>query len=393
MTTLTAPGAGIGARENLHEPASIKDVRIRGFRSLANVELEDLPEAVVLIGANGSGKSNVIRFFEMVSWMTGPARLGDYVAMHGGADDQLFRGNGVTPRMVAEVSIRNDQGRNDYRFALAYGHPDRFFFAEEAFRFNDKEKPGEARWEYLDSGHREAKIVAAAQTPDYVGVNRRTARVTVNLLRACAVYQFHDTSDSANIKKSWDAEDCTYLRRDGGNLAAVLYRLEREHFRHYNFICRQIARVLPGFDSFDLAEQYGKVALRWRSQWSDKTFGAHLTSDGTLRFFALATLFNLPPEMLPNVILVDEPELGLHPSAVNLVGGLIKAMSANRQVVVATQSPLLVDCFELDQICVLNLEKGQTRIRQIGLDEYRIWLDDGFTTGELWNKNLLGGRP
>ena len=393
MTTLTAPGAGAAAGEITCAPAAIDAVRIRGFRSLADVELTDLPQAVALIGANGSGKSNVIRFFEMLSWMTGSARLGDYVARHGGADDQLFGGNGVTPRMVGEVSLRNDRGRNDYRFALAYGHPDRFFFAEEAFRFNSNMMPGEARWEYLDSGHREAEIVAAAQTPDYAGVNQQTARVIVNLLRRCAVYQFHDTSDSANIKKSWDVEDCANLRRDGGNLAAVLYRLEREHFRHYNFICRQIARVLPGFDRFDLVEQYGKVALRWRSQWSDKTFGAHLTSDGSLRFFALATLFNLPPEMLPNVILLDEPELGLHPSAVNLVGGLINSMSVNRQVVVATQSPQLVDCFDLDQICVLNLDDGQTRIRQIGLDEYRIWLDDGFSPGELWNKNLLGGRP
>ena len=377
----------------MSKPAFIDYVRIRGFRSLADVELAEIPRAAVLIGANGSGKSNFIRFFEMLSWMLGPRRLAEYVERQGGADDQLHGGNRRTPRLVAEVSLQTETGRNDYRFMLSYAHPDRFFFSEECFRFNSSALPTEAPWQYLESGHQEAEIVRVAQSGESYDVNPITARVIVNLLRGCDVYQFHDTSDTSDFKKRWDVEDNDHLRSYGSNLAAVLHRLEREDFKRFELICQHIGRVLPVFDRFQIEESYGKVLLRWKAKGTDKTFGAHLTSDGSLRFFSLVTLLNLPPEMLPDVLLLDEPELGLHPAAIALVGGMIKTLAEERQVIVATQSPLLVDAFGLDEIFVLDLQEGRTEFSKLDPDEYRVWLDDSFTTGELWQKNLLGGRP
>ena len=151
--------------------------------------------------------------------------------------------------------------------------------------------------------------------------------------------------------------------------------------------------MLPVFDRFQLDDSYGKVSLRWKAAGTDKSFGAHLTSDGSLRCFALVTLLNLPLEMLPNVLLLDEPELGLHPAAVALVGGMIKALAADRQIIVATQSPLLVDAFDIEEIVVLDLQGGRTTFRRPDADEYRRWLDEGFMPGEMWQKNLIGGRP
>ena len=371
-------------------PAMIESVRIQGFRSLADVEISAMPRAAVLIGANGSGKSNFVRFFEMLSWMLRSRKLAEFVEMHGGADDQLFGGNSVTPRLTAKVGMRTNVGLNEYRFALSYAHPDRFVFTQEELRLNIYDLPTEP-WRSLGSGHSEAMIVEAVQFGS--GIDSTIAAMTVNLLRTCSVYQFHDTSDSSNFKKRWDAEDNAQLRSHGGNLAAILYRLEHEDRRRYEAVCRQIARILPGFDHFDIRESYGKVALRWKAKGTDKTYGAHLTSDGSLRFFALVTLLNLPPEMLPDVILLDEPELGLHPAAVTLVGGMIESLSQERQVIVATQSPLLVDMFNLEQIIVLELQHGQTKLRMLKADDYRLWLEDCFTPGELWQKNLLGGRP
>ena len=188
-------------------------------------------------------------------------------------------------------------------------------------------------------------------------------------------------------------EDNNYLRSDGGNLAAVLHRLEREDINRFEWINNQIRRILPVFDRFEIEESYGKVSLRWKAKETDKTLGAHLTSDGSLRFFALATLLNLPSGMLPDVLLLDEPELGLHPAAVSLVGGMIKSLAVERQIIVATQSPLLVDAFDLNEIFVLELQDGQTKFRKLKPDDYQAWLDDSFTPGELWQKNLLGGRP
>ena len=374
-------------------PAMIESVRIQGFRSLADVEISEMPRTAVLIGANGSGKSNFIRFFEMLSWMLRSRKLAEFIERYGGADDQLFGGNSVTPRLTAKIGMRTEVGLNEYRFALSYAHPDRFLFTEEELRFNRDDLPSEARWQSLGSGHLEAMIVEAAQSNAFPDVNSITASVIVNLLRSCSVYQFHDTSDASNFKKRWDSEDNGQLHSHGGNLAAVLYWLEQKDIRRYEEICRHISRILPGFDHFEIRESFGKVALRWKAKGTDKTFGAHLTSDGSLRFFALVTLLTLPSEMLPDVILLDEPELGLHPAAVSLIGSMIQSLSQERQVIVATQSPLLVDVFDLEQIIVMELRDGRTELSMLNVDEYKLWLDDCFTPGELWQKNLLGGRP
>lgn len=383
-------------------PNRIESIRIKGFRSLADVKIEALPGAAALIGANGAGKSNFIRFFEMMSWMLKSRRLNEFVQFQGGADDQLFGGAEVSRHIEAEIAIRTDAGRNDYRFVLTYVQPDRFLFTEEAFRFNSRSFPTEADWQYLGSGHEEAKIVEVAQSGDPVGnVNPITARTIVNLLRNCAVFQFHDTSDDSVFMKKWEADDSNYLRSHGGNLAAVLLRLEREDIRRFERICRLIGRVLPVFDRFQIEESYGRAYLRWKAKGMDKTFGPYLNSDGSLRFFALTTLLNLPSEMLPDVILLDEPELGLHPAAVALVGGMIRALAVEKQIIVATQSPLLVDAFGLDEIVVLEMRDGKTEVRRFEKakenkdgkgNEYQSWLDE-FTTGELWQKNILGGQP
>ena len=362
-------------------PNLIESVHIKGFRSLADVEINELRMVAVLTGANGSGKSNLVRFFQMLSWMLRSHRLGAFTAQQGGADDQLFRGSKVTSRMDATLTLRTEAGRNDYRFSLAHVHPNRFIFADEAFRFSRYDHSDEAPWQHLGGGHSEAKIVEAAQSTQFGG-NQTTARVLLHLLRNCAVHQFHDTSERSNFKIGWDAQDNNYLRSDGGNLAAVLLRLEREDPRRFETICRHIGRVLPVFDRFLIEESHGKALLRWKAKGMDKTFGAHLTSDGSLRFFALVTLLNLPPEMLPDVILLDEPELGLHPAAVTLLGGMIRSLSTDRQIIVATHSPLLVDGFDLDQILMLDLHEGRTEIRRLDENDYRRWLEE-YTTGEL----------
>ena len=373
-------------------PNRIESLHIKGFRSLADVEINEMPRAAALIGANSSGKSNFIRFFEMMNWMIGARRLDEFIQRRGGADDQLFGGTKTSRRMEAKLAIRTEFGRNDYRFALGHAHPDRFIFMKEEFRFTRDKFGSDAPWQPIGSGHTEAQIVEAAQSAASVAINQRTAGALVHLLRRCAVYQFHDTSDDSPQKKKWESEENNYLRSDGGNLAAVLLRLEQRNLRLFESICDYIRRVLPIFDRFQIKEDYGKVLLRWKAKGMDKTIGAHLTSDGSLRLFALVTLLNLPPKMLPDVLILDEPELGLHPAAIALVGDMIKVLAEERQVIVATQSPLLVDQFDLDEILVLELRDRRTEIHRYNEIEYRDWLEE-YTTGELWQKNVIGGCP
>ena len=367
----------------------LERIRIKGFRSLADIEIEDVSHISVLIGANGSGKSNLIRFFEMMSWMLKSRSLAEFITRQGGADDQLYCGSTVTPRMEATLTMGTEAGRNEYQFALAHAHPDRLMFVNEAFRFKCETIGVERDWFHLDSGHTEARILEIAQSE---GPGTQTARVIVALLRSCAVYQFHDTSNDSRFKKRCDSSDNAQLRSHGGNLAAILLRLEREDIRRFDMICYHIGRVLPVFDRFEIEETKGTTLLRWKAKGTDKTFGAHLTSDGSLRLFALVTLLNLPSDMLPDVVLLDEPELGLHPAAIGLIAGMIKQRRLDRQFVVATQSPRFVDSFGLDEIIVLELHDGRTEFRRLDTEEYQHWIGE-FSPGQLWEKNLLGGRP
>lgn len=371
----------------------IESIKIQGFRSLADVELANLPDVTVLIGPNGSGKSSLLKFFEMMNWMLGSSKLGEYAARQGGADDQLFGGSQVTPRLSAEISVRAEEGLNEYGFDLTAVHPDRFMFTDERIRFTPLDVPDILNWQHLGSGHVEARLVEAGRETAGSGFNPITARSVAFLMRDVQVFHFHDTSDASRMKTKWDASDTAFLRNDGGNLAPVLSRLEQHEPKRYAEICRIAGWMVPGFEEFVLREEYGSVLLRWCSRYFDKVLDAHLTSDGSLRFFALATLLTLPPDMLPDVIMIDEPELGLHPKAVNVIAEMVKSIGVERQVIVATQSPLFVDNFEIDNLVVAELADGRTSFSRPKSEDFKAWLDDYVTTGELWLRNLLGGRP
>lgn len=372
-------------------PNTIDSVRIKGFRSLADVEIKGISRGTtVLIGANGSGKSNLLRFLEMMGWMLDLRRLREYVARHGGAADQLFGGRKTTSGIEAQVDVGTADGLVAYRFALERTDRDRFVFENETYRVGKPGEDADTPWGRIDdNGYREARI---SERTNGDGARPKAARALVELFRRCPIYQFHDTSFDSRMKVSWDATDFGRLRGDGANLASVLSLLEREDKPRFELICQYIGLAVPVFSHFQIEEEYGKVQLRWQHKDMDKTVGAYMTSDGMLRFFALVTLLSLPSEMLPSVLLLDEPELGLHPAAVALIGAMIDTVAMDRQVIVATQSPLLVDNFRLDEIVVLELEKGRTTVRRFDESEYSQWLDE-YSTGELWQKNVLGGRP
>ena len=375
--------------------ACVDSVRVRGFRSLRDVELCGLGHLVAMIGPNGSGKSNVIRLFEMMQRMMGPHRLADFVGEHGGGDDQLFDGSKKTPRVEVEVVLRVEPADYyEYRFSLRYGSNDRLLLANEAYRLRDGEHEN-ADWQSIESstGGVEAGLVAVGHRSSPATIHWRVAGNIVRLLGDCRVYQFHDTSRDSGFKKPCDLGDHHRLATDGHNLAAILLHLEREDRPRYELICNHVGRVLPGFDRFDLQEIQRRVELRWTSRNGRKTLGAHLTSDGSLRLFALVTLLNLPLEMLPTVVLLDEPELGLHPAGIALVGGMVKALSYKRQIMVATQSPLLIDTFALDEVVVMGTDNKGTRACALASDDYKEWLERGYLPSELWQRNVLGGRP
>jgi predicted ATPase len=363
-------------------PPRIKTVTIEGFRSLRNIRDLALPQLTVLIGANGSGKSTLIRFFEMLSWMLKSKNLQEFVLRQGGGDDQFFMGARKTPRIHVELCLETAGGDNEYRFDLVHvAAGDRLMVMNEAYRFSDRNIPGKASWTELGEVSKESGLP---------GQTNRTATTITKLLQQCSTYQFHDTSANAAIHNRWDVTESFRLRSDGGNLAAVLLDLGNTDPMRYEFIRRQIRRVLPGFKDFVLEPQAGKVLLRWIGEHSDKVFGSHLSSDGSLRLFCLLTLLNLPPERLPDVLFFDEPELGLHPHAITLVSAMFRRLASFKQVFIATQSPYMVDCFALEDIIVADCKGGETSLRNLPAEQYRQWLEEDYLLSDLWLKTPIG---
>lgn len=375
--------------------SNVNSLRVRGFRSLRSLQLDNLGCLVAMIGPNGSGKSNLFKLFQMMNSMLSSRRLASFVGENGGGDDQLFNGSKVTPKLTVEVTLKVG-GRSfyDYRFSLQYGSEDRLLFSDEAYRLREGLNEVTS-WQVVESntGLTEPGLVAVGHAPRATSIHSRLASNIVAILGNCRVYQFHDTSRDSGLQKGIDIRDNGMLASDGRNLAAVLLYLERNDQRRYEIICNQVARVLPGFDRFDLQEMSGRVSLRWLSYYGEKPFAGHLTSDGSLRLFSLITLLNLPSEMLPSIVLLDEPELGLHPAGIALIGGMIKALSVRKQVMVATQSPFMIDAFELDEVVVMEIDKGGTQAKTLSSSDYKEWLDEGFLPSELWQKNVFGGRP
>lgn len=371
----------------------IQRVSIEGFRSLAKIENLELPQLTVLIGSNGAGKSNFIRFFEMLGWMFKSQKLQEYILRQGGGDDQFFMGARTTPIIRAEIRIETEPGFNDYRFSLMHVEAgDAVMVSEEAYRYSQKTSYGiMAPWNILAGPKSETQLFLARNVAG-MGNAGKTANILTNLLRQFATYQFHDTSANANIRRAWDVTDYARMRSDGANLAPILLFLRENEPLRYRILLKQIHRVLPSFGEFELEPTYGKVMLRWRSRNGDKTFGPHLTSDGSLRLFCLLTLLSLPGEMLPDVLFLDEPELGLHPHAIILVAEMLKRVSQLRQVFIATQSPFLVDCFDLENIIVAGLKDNATTLRSLPPDEYQHWLDNDFLLSDIWLKTPVGAE-
>jgi predicted ATPase len=354
-------------------------ISIRNYKSIRNLDLE-LSDLNVFIGANGSGKSNFIGVFKFLNHLI-EGNLQTYTASQGGADTILHFGRKKSEDMSFSLSFEN--GVNGYECRLAAGAEDNLFFLNEAAWFHNKQYPTPLM-ESLGRGHLESKI---SEKPT------RIASYVLGQLESWRLYHFHDTSDSAKVKQTGDLEDNRFLRTDARNLAAFLYRLEKNHIDHFDNIQDAVRLVAPFFDRFNLHPSElnpDKIRLEWQEKGSDSYFNASVLSDGTLRFICMATLLLQP--RLPSVILVDEPELGLHPYAISVLANLLQSAAKRTQVLISTQSVTLVNHFEPHDVVVVEREESQSVFRRLDRADMTNWLDD-YGLGDLWEKNVIGGRP
>ena len=363
----------------------LDSITIQGFKSIASVENLKLGAINVVIGPNGSGKSNFLGVFSFLHAIR-EGHLEDYVNKAGGAEKILHFGSKVTNKIHLKIIFQSET--NQYQIDLTPSSSDLLYPGNEIVYFWNKTK-------YSGPvGNGLTRIGTEAGISDPKSDNK-IARYVRDHLDRWRLYHFHDTSSSSPMKKTATVNDNRFLRTDGSNLAAFLYYLREKHRDSYGLVRRVVQNAVPFFDDFRLEPlrlNSNSIQLEWKHKNSDAYFDASSLSDGTLRFIALSTLFLQPKQYRPSVILVDEPELGLHPYAITLLASLVKQASTKTQVILSTQSPLLLDHFQPEDVLVADRVGSGTQFNRLNSDKLALWLED-YSLGQLWEKNELGGRP
>lgn len=364
----------------------LKKIEVRGFKSIRACEFEVRP-LNILIGANGSGKSNFVFLFDLLNAIT-QERLQTFSGEYG-ANALLHFGVKHTQELDIKLVFGEGDLENGYAITLAPTTDDTLYFLDETYWFHDMSRFETGIGDKLGAGHRETRLLeASAKT-----TNMSIADHVIDALKRARVYHFHDTSKTAAVKQFHSLDDNEDLRSDASNLAAFLGKLQFTHIANYQLIVRHIRLVAPFFDEFPLRpspRNPDQIRLEWREVGSDAYFNAHALSDGTLRFMCLATLLLQPN--LPAVIIIDEPELGLHPYAITVLAGLLRQASEQSQVIVSTQSVPLVNQFRPEDIVIVDRKDGQSTFSRPDPSALDEWLAE-YGMGDLWEKNIIGGRP
>jgi len=365
---------------------AISKLTIKGYKSIRNLEDFELRNLNILIGPNGAGKSNFIQFFSFLRAIS-KGRSRYFVTDQGGANRILYLGSKATRELVGSITSSE---RTSWEFRLFPSKVDELLFYEEEVTAGHSSLSTKWAREF-EHGFHESTLFSKgdADRDEYVEEIRNRIQP---IIESWIIYHFHDTSDFAAVKKPCSKRDYEYLRPDASNLAAFLLRLKKKHQREYSFIREVIQLAAPFFDDFLLREEedMDDVLLEWRQKGSDYPFHPSQISDGTLRFVCLATALLQPNP--PSTILLDEPELGLHPYALTLLAGLIQKASKRTQVIVSTQSAGLIDHFEPEDIVVVERQNGESIFKRLNKADLNVWLED-YSLGELWQKNVFGGRP
>ena len=356
---------------------------IQGFKSIRELKDLELSNLNVIVGANGAGKSNLISFFKMLRALI-DGQLNRYVRDSGGIEDLLFSGPKETPKMSFETRF----GARGFRFTLV-PTPNSGCAIEDEARFYQHGNAG--WWELGDSDSGQSKMVAEVtnQRPD-----AKYSKPIYDAIASWQIYHFHDTSASAPMRKYEIVQDRKVLRSDAANIGPFLLRLRENSEDAYQAIIDAIRLVTPFFDDFVLEpSEFGedrKVNISWRQKGSDYPMQPHHLSDGSIRFICLATALLQPNP--PSTIIIDEPELGLHPAAIEVLAELIQLASERTQVIIATQSPALINQFQIEDILVVNRKEGASTFERLKEEDFSHWLEN-YSIGQLWEKNVIAGGP
>jgi len=364
----------------------LNNLQIKGFKSIEALDTFRPGQLTVLIGANGSGKSNFIDFFRMLHAMANEGL--QQFAQFQGADSLFFLG----PQYTRQITARLEFGSNVYEFDLAPAAGGRLFVSDERVQFTGGQ--GLGRLHSIGRGNQESQLRKQKGITATFGEGKGVQGYVYDAISSWTVYHFHDTSLLAPMRREQSVYDYELVRPEAENIAACLLWLRENQPEGYALVRDTIRLIAPFFDDFTLRpERRGEnevVRLEWQQRGSSFPFQPSQFSDGTMRFICLATA--LQQHVMPAAVIIDEPELGLHPYAIAVLADLVAAARQQTQVILATQSPYLLDHFSPDNIVVVNRHDGRSQFEHLDPEALQEWLEE-YSVGELWQKNIVQGAP
>ncbi len=353
----------------------LSHIVIKGYKSIKECSLE-LGRINVLIGSNGAGKSNFISSFSLLQNILNKNL--QLSVQQSGVNSLFYNGRKETEEIFFEAHFNN----NSYGFYLVPTDDNRIIFKKEFYGYNGYESQ-------VAAAHEESRWESGVSN----GIDRYVRPILEQ--QNWRVYHFHDTSRAAKVKQEHNISNNRGLMFDASNLAAFLYRLKNNYRKSYDEIIETIRLIAPYFDDFVLEPQEGneeKIVLKWHQKGCEDVFNASQLSDGTLRFICLTTLLLQPSELQPATIIVDEPELGLHPYAITMFAEMVKQIGTKKQIIISTQSVELLNEFSVEEVVVVNKgADGSSTFNRLREEDLELWLED-YSLGDLWKKNVLGGR-
>lgn len=360
----------------------LDQIGIRGFRSIRNQTLA-LGPLNVLIGTNGAGKSNFLETFHFVKQVINQ-NLAHYTLAQGGADEILYRGREHSPEMIFKFDFANEaeSAPSSYEVELASTDQDLLFLGKETLYAQTPDLFPRQHEIAIGRNLRESNL---NNLKSKSGIIKETC---LNL-QSCRRYDFRNASALAPSRRPCPLHDNRFLRPRADNLAACLYAMRETQPVTFELLEGQVRQVASFFDAFHLEPSLldpEKIQLAWKEQGNDRPCSVSSMSDGTLRFICLATL--LIQSKLPNLVLLDEPEIGLHPHALAHLAGLLRLAAQRTQLIVATQSVTLVNQLTPAEVWFVDRIEGASVFRHLKHGDYSHWPDD-YTLGDLWETNMI----
>ena len=366
----------------------LRRIQIKGFRSIRDAEIEMRP-INVLIGTNGSGKSNLVMFLRMLR-ACGEGAFQEFVSRHGGASVLLHHGPKVTKEIETALFVDTHDGAARYSLALEFAADDRLAVRNESLEAGSRDG-GQFLNSISGPQGKEPHLRMFPTGGEHAQASEEQARF---FLTRFGAFHFHDTSIDGPLRRRASTEDTFRLQPDGGNLPAFLWRLRTEKEDAFLRISRTLEQILPWFRELVLVPEDRSILLRCRvAGRADSPISVSQMSDGTLRLIALLTVLNLPGDRQPSLTVIDEPELGLHPAAEGAVARMIRSSAEQgAQFVIATQSATFLSHFDPEDIVVVENDEGASTFQRHTREELAGWLER-YSLGQIWMKNLIGGRP